>query len=117
MTEEEKSRLKQLLNDLPDETSSDTRSAIQATVVDEKLTYMVDYQPSLVVLDQGDGFTPSEEENQRLIRINNQLKERRVSSILPNDAGSVVLSEKNPSTSWVDFTSQIAPSTDAPQVF
>lgn len=114
MTEEEKSRLKLLLSDLADQTNSDNGAPIQASVVDEKLVYMVDYKPSLVVLEKGDGFTPTQEENERLLRIDNQLKQRRISSVLHNE--SMVLSEKNPNSSWVDFTSQIAPTTDAHQV-
>ena len=116
MTEEEKSRLSSLLSDLADESDQAGRPAIQASVVDEKLTYMVDYQPSLVVLDQGDGFTPTQEENERLRRIENQLKQRRASSLVPNENGSMISSNHNPASSWVDFNSQIAPSTDAPRV-
>lgn len=124
MTDEEKDRLKSLLSDMVDESTNPAgRSAVQATVVDENLTYMIEYQPSLVVLDQGDGFTPTQEENERLRRIDQQLKQRRasqVSSLFSNEIGGSVSSvnhmNHNPSSSWVDFNSQIAPSTDAPKV-
>lgn len=87
MTEEEKKRLKELLSDLTDPTSvenSEESSKVRAIAADEKLTYMVDYQPHLVELEQGDGFTPTREENEQLKRIDQQLqqKQSRLSSMI-----------------------------------
>jgi hypothetical protein len=76
MTAEEKKRLEELMAEI-DETDDKIDVCLQAE--NNNLTYLVNYNPSLVVVDQGDGFTPNREDLERLKHIDSIIENRIVS--------------------------------------
>lgn len=86
MTPEEKIRLNELMADIEESENSangNEPKQILDTFVGENnnLTYLVNYDPSLVAIDQGEGFTPNRDEAERLKQIDTIIDTKIVSRL------------------------------------
>ncbi|RNA22814.1 fibrous sheath-interacting 1, partial [Brachionus plicatilis] len=75
MTEEEKQRLNEILLDMD---SVDAKNS-NVSQLNQENVMIVEYNPRLVVLSDGDGFKPNQDELEKLKRINTALEKRNYS--------------------------------------
>ena len=78
MTEEEKQRLNEILLDM-DNLENDKNNTNLNELNGENGTLLVEYNPMLVTLADGDGFKPNQDELEKLKRINTALEKRNYS--------------------------------------
>jgi hypothetical protein len=116
MTQEEKNRLKELMSDVDDSNITNQNQILNSFISEENLTYLVNYNPNQVIVEQGDGFTPNREEKEKLKQIDailenrilSRLNSNSVSHYNPSEFGGNQMSEKK--NSIADSNSNTAPS-------
>jgi hypothetical protein len=87
MTEEEKSRLNEIMLDIDSFGDTNKQAAIKEGT-EENQTIIVDYNPFAVSLLQGDGFTPEKNDLDRLKHIDSVIEKRNTSRLTSHSTAS-----------------------------